>query len=180
MTRNWYDVMALIQCFEFDIISCSFADLILKAESFCRRIRLHVPTCFRTSKFPNQQNEFRHHRRMCSQSKNSFFVPDGITSGTIGLYGNSRRCLLVCVSVMRESVRTMKFYVFLCLFHVVAIKLEFWNFAYAFLASIPICMHGFIMIRILLLPFAYVLKILKLFLYSFRFKELGARNSTRR
>jgi len=49
MTRNWYDVMALIQCFEFDIISCSFADLISKAESFCRRIRLHVITCFRTS-----------------------------------------------------------------------------------------------------------------------------------
>ena len=89
-------------------------------------------------------------------------------------------CVCVCVSVMRESVRTMKFYVFLCLFHVVVIELEFWNFAYAFLASIPICMHGFIMIRILLLPFAYVLKILKLFLYSFRFKELGARNSTRR
>ena len=34
-------------------------------------------------------------------------------------------CVSVCVSVMRESVRTMKFYVFLCLFHVVVIELEF-------------------------------------------------------
>ena len=110
------------------------------------------------------------------------------TSGTIVLYGNSRRCLWVCVSVclcvmclwcvsLYGPWNSMSF---LCLFHVVAIELEFWNFAHAFLASIPICMHGFIMIRILLLPFAYVLKILKLFLYSFRFKELGARNSTRR
>ena len=49
MTRNWYDVMALIQCFKFDIISCSFADLISKAESFCWRICLHVLTCSRTS-----------------------------------------------------------------------------------------------------------------------------------
>ena len=29
-----------------------------------------------------------------------FFVPDGFTSGTIGLYGNSCRYLYVCVSVM--------------------------------------------------------------------------------
>ena len=39
MTRKRYDVMALIQCFEFNIISFSFADPISKAESFCRRIR---------------------------------------------------------------------------------------------------------------------------------------------
>ena len=57
MTRNWYDVMALIQCFELDIISCSFADLISNAESFCRRIRLHVLTCFRTSKKPNKKKK---------------------------------------------------------------------------------------------------------------------------
>ena len=53
MTRNWYN--ALIQCFEFDMISCSFADLISKAESFCRRICLHVLTCSRTSQWPNHQ-----------------------------------------------------------------------------------------------------------------------------
>ena len=35
-----------------------------------------------------------------------------------------------------------------CLFHVLAVKLDIWNFVYAFLASIPTCMHGFIMFRI--------------------------------
>ena len=44
-----------------------------------------------------------------------FFVPDVFNSGTIGLYGNPSCslwvCVSVCPSVMRESVRTMKFYV---------------------------------------------------------------------
>ena len=111
--------------------------------------------------------------------KSSIFVPDGFKRR---YYKSLRKLaalsvgLCVCLSVMRGSVRTMKFYVFLCLFHVVAIKLEFWNFAYAFLASIPICMHGFIMIRILLLPFAYVLKILN---YFFSFSQIYSTRSSR-
>ena len=41
-----------------------------------------------------------------------FFEPDGIASGSIGLYGTKGRslwvCVCVCPSVMRGSVRTMK------------------------------------------------------------------------
>ena len=56
-----------------------------------------------------------------------FFCTRRFSSGTKGLYGNSCRCLWVggrvCASVMRESVWTMKFYVFYVHFHVVAVKL---------------------------------------------------------
>ena len=42
----------------------------------------------------------------------AFFEPDGIASGSIGLYGTKGRslwvCVCVCPSVMRGSVRTMK------------------------------------------------------------------------
>ena len=108
------------------------------------------------------------------------------TVSNLGYYSSLRKLAVLSVGVCVMCLWCVSLYgpwnsmSFLCIFHVVAIELEFWNFAHAFLASIPICMHGFIMIRILLLPFAYVLKILKLFLYSFRFKELGARTSTRR
>ena len=36
------------------------------------------------------------------------FGPDGFTSASIGLYGNFCRSLRVCLSVTRQSVRTMK------------------------------------------------------------------------
>jgi len=42
----------------------------------------------------------------------TFFEPDGIASGSIGLYGTTHCslwvCVCVCLSVMRGSVRTMK------------------------------------------------------------------------
>ena len=50
-------------------------------------------------------------------------------------------CLCVCVSVMRESVRTMKFYFFLSVFHVVAIELRVLKFCTC-IPSLNTNMHG--------------------------------------
>ena len=80
-----------------------------------------------------------------------------LLSGTIGLYRKRSRSLYVCLCVGDLSVTASlctnhEILCLLCVFHVLVVKLETWNFVYAFLTSIPTCMHGFMLIRILLIP----------------------------
>ena len=165
----------------------------------CTKRKLHMGTLLEVSApqkvrtLKSRHIEKSAHRKVCwylliwvlIRARSAFFADSSHYQREISVFSLIRvvisaRSAFFCWFAQIRSEKNFCTSVQIPHFLVVAIELEFWNFAHAFLASIPICMHGFIMIRILLLPFAYVLKILKLFLYSFRFKELGARNSTRR
>ena len=110
----------------------------------------------------NKQDQVDQKTTMLEQWALSSFFFLNPTAFAVGFYRSLRKPRAVVCGWVSEPVRDVSVTAWVCtdheilclpcLFHVLGVKLEFWNFVYAFLASIPTCMHGFIMIRISLIP----------------------------